>query len=514
MLVQAHRERALQLLCEFVDLGTWAVCQAITVGLLPYIHRLVTNNEIALADRLVFAWAKIVSIDKSSQNELIKCQTFKYFGSLLNPEVAVNGMPGAPSTRALSAFVLTAVMVRHAKIQSEQLAKKGHEGEMSHSTHSTHSTKADTKSLLTTTMLQAAEKGFVCFENDSDLRQWLCLCLSALWQSDDEAKEAGRRRGLCESMMLGHQPNQHRPAVRAALVRALAAFLSPCSPNTTISRSFWDSMKQLAISLVKFISDSSPLVRLELVMAMASVAQSFNFFVNTDKSLSSTKSESEPKRSASSANFLSPSPTGQQAASPSQKTTLLSGLLADASSSGSSSPTMSHATHFDAFGMTMMSYISHLAVDPHPDVHKAANQLLKIVDSKQNDPQTIALARSMRIQHFRRESGGEDDSPPTFSNLMGTTSPQPGSGVTIGQLQQESIQKPLFETCFMDQAFAEIQQPLMSNREDEQLLEAAEMAVRRKRFQQFYGKDGDEVALRSGIAISQQYTYPASRLTR
>lgn len=62
-----HRARALQLLGRFLDLGSWAVDLALSVGIFPYVLKLLQTNTAELRDTLVFIWTKILALDRSCQ---------------------------------------------------------------------------------------------------------------------------------------------------------------------------------------------------------------------------------------------------------------------------------------------------------------------------------------------------------------------------------------------------------------------------------------------------------------
>ncbi|KAJ1638184.1 raptor N-terminal caspase like domain-containing protein [Pavlovales sp. CCMP2436] len=86
-----HRLRALLLLGRFVAIGPWAVNLALSVGIFPYILRLLQSPAAELRVVLVFIWSKIVALDRSCQQELVKDGGHAYFISLLHgPTPQVN----------------------------------------------------------------------------------------------------------------------------------------------------------------------------------------------------------------------------------------------------------------------------------------------------------------------------------------------------------------------------------------------------------------------------------------
>lgn len=62
LLSQVHRLRALELLGRFLDLGPWAVNLALSVGIFPYVLKLLQGAK-ELRPLLVFIWAKILAVD-------------------------------------------------------------------------------------------------------------------------------------------------------------------------------------------------------------------------------------------------------------------------------------------------------------------------------------------------------------------------------------------------------------------------------------------------------------------
>lgn len=67
LLSQVHRLRALVLLGRFLDMGPWAVDLALSVGIFPYVLKLLQTTSSDLRSTLVFIWAKILALDKTCQ---------------------------------------------------------------------------------------------------------------------------------------------------------------------------------------------------------------------------------------------------------------------------------------------------------------------------------------------------------------------------------------------------------------------------------------------------------------
>src|SRR5271169_4742595 len=69
---QFHRLRALFLLTRFLDLGPWAVNLALSIGIFPYVCKLLLSPAADLKATLIFIWARILAVDKSCQVDLLK----------------------------------------------------------------------------------------------------------------------------------------------------------------------------------------------------------------------------------------------------------------------------------------------------------------------------------------------------------------------------------------------------------------------------------------------------------
>jgi len=59
-------------LARFVDLGPWAVVSVLTVGIFPYVLKLLQCGTRELRPALTFIWAKILAIDPICQHDLVK----------------------------------------------------------------------------------------------------------------------------------------------------------------------------------------------------------------------------------------------------------------------------------------------------------------------------------------------------------------------------------------------------------------------------------------------------------
>ncbi|ONK77089.1 uncharacterized protein A4U43_C02F2990 [Asparagus officinalis] len=108
LLSQSHRFRALVLLGRFLDMGSWAVDLALSVGIFPYVLKLLQTTVIELRQILVFIWTKILALDKV---DLVKDGGHVYFIKFLD------SMDAYPEQRAMAAFVLAVIVDGHRRGQ-------------------------------------------------------------------------------------------------------------------------------------------------------------------------------------------------------------------------------------------------------------------------------------------------------------------------------------------------------------------------------------------------------------
>lgn len=103
LLSLAHRLRALKLLARFMDLGPWAVNLALSVGLFPYVVKLLQSPAADVRPVIVHIWTKLLAVDTSCQADLVKDNGHKYFIHVLwNTNIS-------SEERARAAYVLAVI---------------------------------------------------------------------------------------------------------------------------------------------------------------------------------------------------------------------------------------------------------------------------------------------------------------------------------------------------------------------------------------------------------------------
>ena len=195
LLSQSHRLRALVLLGRFLDMGPWAVDLALSVGIFPYVLKLLQTTAPDLRQILVFIWTKILALDASCQADLVKDGGHAYFARFLDA-------PDTPSEeRAMAAFVLSAVCDGHPKGQAACAAS----------------------GVARICLERLAHAASVGPSGSPLLVRWLCLCLGKLWENARDAQTEAFACGAPEAVasLLGHPT----PDARAAAVYALGALV-------------------------------------------------------------------------------------------------------------------------------------------------------------------------------------------------------------------------------------------------------------------------------------------------
>ncbi|XP_078609645.1 regulatory-associated protein of mTOR-like isoform X2 [Branchiostoma floridae x Branchiostoma japonicum] len=235
LLSQVHRLRALDLLGRFLDLGPWAVSLALSVGIFPYVLKLLQSSARELRPLLVFIWAKILAVDSSCQADLVKDNGHKYFLSVL----ADPYMPA--EHRTMAAFVLAVIVNDYTNGQEACLQGN----------------------LIA-----------ICLEQLNDahhlLRQWLAICLGRIWTNFDAARWCGVRDSAHEKLYI--LLNDPVPEVRAAAVFALGCFIGNCSERTDHANTIDQGV---GMKLTELAQDGAVIVRKELVVALHQLVLQF-----------------------------------------------------------------------------------------------------------------------------------------------------------------------------------------------------------------------------------------------
>lgn len=383
LLSQVHRLRALELLGRFLDLGPWAVNLALSVGIFPYVLKLLQASAKELRPILVFIWAKILAVDNTVQVDLVFDQGHKYFLSVLQDATL------SSEDRTLAAFVLANLV--HGFPMGQLSIMQG--------------------SLVSICLIQLHDPS-------PQLRQWLAICLGHLWRNFDPARWAGVRDSAHEKLYpLLSDPV---PEVRASAVYALGTFISSVAPGQKRTEQANNIDRSIAMTLLSTVgNDMSPVVRMEVIAAFQWMIIFFeNQFVSAF--LQEPSAVTGLPATVTSPHHHSPSYNNYHAYSSSSLERNINMKRVSSSSSIAALNCFPTSTVI-GFGSTYMKLwqgLIALARDPHPEVAQLAQLEL---DHVVNQAVNLISAKEATKENFSTTS--LPPSPNTRTNYMGESPP-------------------------------------------------------------------------------------------
>ncbi|KAI4713375.1 hypothetical protein J4E89_002355 [Alternaria sp. Ai002NY15] len=318
LLSQVHRLRALILLSSFLDHGPWAVNLALSIGIFPYVLKLLQSQANELKPVMVFIWARILAVDQSCQADLLKDNGYQYFINIFNPN---SGIPiqNASEHRAMCAFIVS------------MFCKDYNQGQ---------------RASLSTELVESCLDHLKDMQNPL-LRQWSCLCLSKLWVNYEEAKWVGIRcmahERLCELIV------DPVAEVRAAMLHALASFLGIRDVTPQVA----NIEESIASMILIMTMDGNSMVRKELLIFFSTFVARYKtrFIVAAFEQLSEDYANSDTKQS----DDKNPDALHMKART-------------GATGSASESTSCSQNTIYSAIWKELLV----MSVDPHPEIAKDA----------------------------------------------------------------------------------------------------------------------------------------------
>ncbi|KAJ9100485.1 hypothetical protein QFC21_003524 [Naganishia friedmannii] len=267
LLSQTHRLRALILLSKFVDLGPWAVNLALSIGIFPYVQKLLQSPAVDLKPVLIFIWTRILAVDRSCQVDLLKDSGFTYFSRVLappSPQTPPLLIPNASEHRAMCAFILSMVC---------RGFRQGQVACMNNDVFKSCFTRVESDDWL--------------------LKQWSALCIAQMWADGyDAAKMMAIKEGYQDQLIF--MLKDESAEVRAAAMYAIGTLLGasgmsaesgekgsdPKGGGGTGSQMEMTERQQLKLEtgvaqacVLQTKEDASPLVRKELVVVLSCVAR-------------------------------------------------------------------------------------------------------------------------------------------------------------------------------------------------------------------------------------------------
>ncbi|GMT33590.1 hypothetical protein PFISCL1PPCAC_24887 [Pristionchus fissidentatus] len=253
LLSQVHRVRALELLARFLDHGQWAVGYALSVGIFPYVLKLLQSNTRELKPSLAFIWAKILAVDPGCQAELFKengeesrmdsisARTrekkelrYFYFVKMLNDPLT------PPRQKVVPAFVLATLFHNNYRTAQEILTEQGY------------------VNLCTELLVDPVSSSSRLF------KLWILIGLGRLWADYNNARWQAVR--LVAYAKVEAELEDESPEVRAAAVYALGCLVKNRADKSehalVMSQQLCDSLCS------KCTRDGAHIVREELLVAL------------------------------------------------------------------------------------------------------------------------------------------------------------------------------------------------------------------------------------------------------
>ncbi|KAG5987972.1 hypothetical protein E4U43_004875, partial [Claviceps pusilla] len=384
LLSQQHRVRALILLGRFLDLGPWSVQLALSIGIFPYVLKLLQSAAVELKPVMVFIWARLIAVDITCQQDLIKDSGYSYFAQILKPS---EGLPVVDSDehKAMCAFILA------------MLCKDYKSGQM----------------VCNQTDVMVYCLAHLQNENNPLLRQWACLCISQLWQDLPEAKWRGIRENAY--VKLAYLMRDPCCEVRAAMVHALTTFMGIPDLTEEVAR----IEESIAWTILEMGTDGSPMVRKEFVCFLSRFVTRFEnkFVVAAYEQLQEEK------------DYLAspPQDDGQD-----YKMGLHYARPENRNTDGTIKST-AHGLSHNTVHMACWKHALILSVDPHPEVQRQATIIVDYVhnallNSTVGEAAQVAMreiqTRARQSALLRNTTGASQRS--SFDGQPPATLPSPG----------------------------------------------------------------------------------------
>lgn len=224
LLSQVHRVRALLLLRRFLDLGPWAVNLALSLGIFPYVMKLLQSPE--YKSLLVSIWASILAFDPSCRVDLLKDGAFHHFVQHFMYGLNNNGtgITEAAKERTLAAYVLSICCHDYPPGQAECARLNLH--------------------VNCCALLSSYQQGDIAQDRTVELhlpshfRFWLIVCLANMVKDNVSIQNEAYRAGVHSCLFT--RLKDRDPDVRAAVCYALGCLIGSQPKETHRSSSFQD----------------------------------------------------------------------------------------------------------------------------------------------------------------------------------------------------------------------------------------------------------------------------------
>ena len=263
LLTPAYRVQALALLRRFLDLGPYAVNLALSLGILPYVTKLLQSQE--YKEDLMAIWAKILAFDPSCQKMVVKDGGLPHFVSHLTwgistASIAIPVDPKeAASQRTLAAFILAITCLEFPRGQAECIRLNLHGTCCSLLSSLELGSGAETDPDYEAKLSVAESRVPLAF------RTWLCICLGNLVKDNNLVQNQTFDSGVHRRLLA--RISDDSPDVSAAACYALGCMLgrnrqiSPSNSGQSLqqqsSAGFADGSVKAGLISDRFIAPSS-----------------------------------------------------------------------------------------------------------------------------------------------------------------------------------------------------------------------------------------------------------------
>ncbi|TVY80319.1 Target of rapamycin complex 1 subunit mip1 [Lachnellula suecica] len=387
LLSQQHRVRALILLGKFLDLGPWAVNLALSIGIFPYVLKLLQSAATELKPVMVFIWTRVLAVDLTCQTDLLKDSGYNYFANILKPN---EGLPVVDSLehKAMCAFILA--MLCNGYKQGQNVCNQS---------------EIMSYCLM---HLQNADNPL--------LRQWACLCISQLWNDLPEAKWRGIRENaptkLCTLV------RDVCCEVRAAMLYSMTTFLGIPDLTDEVAR----IEECISWTVMELAYDGNAMVRKELLVYFSKFVQRYEtkFIVVAFEQLQEEKEYRQfPPQDDGNDHRMGVHYTRQ----------------ANRNADGTIKADAQGVSHNSIFA-AVWKHVLIMAVDPHPEVQRNATIIVDYMHSSLLQSAVGGHAQkliddilrlSAKSAASKQPSG--DQRPSTPSNQDSTPTPTPQQGL-------------------------------------------------------------------------------------
>ena len=233
LLSQAHRVRALVLLRRFLALGPSAINLALSVGIFPYVLKLLQSPINEYRSTLIEIWCEILAFDATCQTDILKDKALKHFVVHLQSAESSTRSPTRSHEQQIKAvFIICVICNNYPLGQNEAVNERVH--------------------MLLDSLLLQFESHSETERSEAEIgfspmyRMWLCICLGNISKGNTTTQGLLFEAGL--HLRLFSRLGDDSPDVRAAACYALGQMIGSETKSQAHSHKTPPSFPQVARS--------------------------------------------------------------------------------------------------------------------------------------------------------------------------------------------------------------------------------------------------------------------------